>query len=128
AARPTASRACSQTCSRATSATNALAAAATLGTLEPADGLRLVLLLSEDSEKAPFGRYALRFAVPRRLRYASARRPDPRPDTHLPTPTARWHAAVPTVPTPTPAACLAPSGAPARPQLEAGGIAQTWTS
>jgi hypothetical protein len=45
-----------------TSATNALAAAAELGSLDLDDALRLVLLLSEDREKAPFGRYAVRWA------------------------------------------------------------------
>jgi hypothetical protein len=41
-----------------TSATNALAAAAELGRLDLDDALRLVLLLSEDREKTPLGRYA----------------------------------------------------------------------
>src|SRR5262245_17014981 len=45
-----------------TSATNSLAAAAELGTLDLADALRLVLLLSGDREKAPFDRYAVRWA------------------------------------------------------------------
>ena len=45
-----------------TSATNALAAAAELGTLDLDDALRLVLLLGEDREKTPFGRYAVRWA------------------------------------------------------------------
>ena len=45
-----------------TSQTNALAAAAELGTLDLDDALRLVLLLSEDREKTPFGRYAVRWA------------------------------------------------------------------
>ena len=45
-----------------TSATNALVAAAELGTLDLDDALRLVLLLSEDREKTPFGRYAVRWA------------------------------------------------------------------
>jgi hypothetical protein len=45
-----------------TSATNALAAAAELGSLDLDDALQLVLLLSEDPEKAPFGRYAVRWA------------------------------------------------------------------
>jgi hypothetical protein len=45
-----------------TSATNALAAAAELGTLDLHDALRLVVLLAEDREKAPFGRYAVRWA------------------------------------------------------------------
>jgi hypothetical protein len=45
-----------------TSATNALAAAAELGALDLADALRLVLLLGEDRERAPFGRYAVRWA------------------------------------------------------------------
>jgi hypothetical protein len=40
-----------------TSATNAPAAAAELGTLDLADALRLVLLLSEDREKARFVRF-----------------------------------------------------------------------
>jgi hypothetical protein len=44
-----------------TSATNALAAAAELGTLDLDDALRLVLLLNEDREKAAFGRYAVRW-------------------------------------------------------------------
>src|SRR5262245_63176210 len=41
-----------------TSATNALAAAK----LDLDDALRLVLLLSEDREKAPLGRYSVRWA------------------------------------------------------------------
>jgi hypothetical protein len=45
-----------------TSATNGAGAAAELGSLDLHDALRLVLLLSQDREKTPFGRYAVRWA------------------------------------------------------------------